>query len=84
MMSGTRLVNENIYIKKTRRISKKSFKDWYYNRFDNTHLSRESIKSDESETTRILCHSKNNYYDDTIDGFINKMVSNLLSKSNRE
>jgi hypothetical protein len=84
MMSGTRMVNENIYINKKVRMSKKSFKDWYFNRFEHPISLRDSVESNESETTEISCHSKNNYEDDTIDGFINRLVSNMLSKSNRE
>ena len=83
-MSGTRMVNENIYINEKAQISKKNFKDWYFNRFDDEKIPRDSIESDVSETTEISCHSKYDYEDDTIDGFINKLVSNMLRKSNRE
>lgn len=83
-MSGTRMVNENIYINKKVQMSKKNFKDWYFNRFEDEKNSIDSVESNNTETTEISCHSKYDYEDDTIDKFINKLVSNMLKKSNRE
>ena len=45
MMSGTRLVNENIYMNKKsktlkKNFEKRAFKDWYYNKFDSFDICK--------------------------------------------
>lgn len=97
MMSGSRMMNEIIYMKKKEKLKKRkiSFQQWNYT-IDKFDSFCESIKSNESDATRVMCHSTlqsrklsnsstfTNVSSCDDDTFLQKMISKALSRSPHE